>query len=86
MKSPQDLKYSQKPNFSFVLNVNIKKGVVQNQFSFFSIKANIVGAQKNCLIETVLLNIQTYMFKLRERKIVGILLSISLLLIFMSTS
>ena len=78
MKSPQHLKYSQKSNFSFVLNGNRKQCVVQNQFSYFSIKAYIVGAQKNRLNETVLLNIQTYMFKLTDKKIIAVLLSINL--------
>ena len=34
------------------------KYVIKNYFSYFSIKTHVVGTQKSCLIETVLLSTQ----------------------------
>ena len=53
--------------------------VPENYFSYFSTKTNVVGSQKNCLDETVLLSTQNKLFEhLHTRALKLILLNYSL--------
>ena len=47
--------------------------VLENYFSYFSIKTYVVGTQKNCLNETVLLGTPKHMFELMGKEINAIL-------------